>query len=270
VKSGKVFNTACIAILMAAALVLVACVVAPTPPPQDTPASPLAITPTPTPTLGDTPTVDVNGTATPSLGDTPTPPLGNTPTPQVVQLPGGRSYNQYAQPPLMTIDPQQRYTASVRTGQGAITIELFASETPVTVNNFVFLAQEGFYNGVIFHRVIENFMIQTGDPRGDGSGGPGYRFEDEPVNRSYSRGKVAMANAGPNTNGSQFFIVHGANVGLPPDYTIFGEVSQGMEVVDVIASAEVQANPFGEMSSPVSPVAIETIQISTGPQASTP
>jgi peptidylprolyl isomerase len=164
----------------------------------------------------------------------------------------------------MTIDPEESYTATINTSQGSLTIELFASEAPVTVNNFVFLAREGFYDGVPFHRVMEDFMIQTGDPSGDGTGGPGYRFDDEPVNRGYTRGIVAMANAGPNTNGSQFFIVHGTDVGLRPNYTIFGEVTRGMETVDAIANTPVQPNALGELSSPVSPITIESIEITEG------
>src|SRR5258708_10444567 len=119
---------------------------------------------------------------------------------------------------------------------GDITIEVFSQEAPKTVNNFVFLARQGFYNGVIFHRTINGFMIQGGDPTGSGRGGPGYRFADEKVQRRYTRGIVAMANSGPNTNGSQFFIVHGADAGLPPAYTIFGQVSDGMDTVEKIAT----------------------------------
>jgi cyclophilin family peptidyl-prolyl cis-trans isomerase len=121
----------------------------------------------------------------------------------------------------MEIDPKARYTATIRTSEGDVGVELFADEAPRTVNNFVFLARQGFYDGVIFHRTIRGFMIQTGDPTGTGRGGPGYRFGDESVRRRYTRGIVAMANAGPNTNGSQFFIMHGDS-GLPPNYTMFG------------------------------------------------
>ncbi|MEC9310047.1 MAG: peptidylprolyl isomerase, partial [Chloroflexota bacterium] len=122
-----------------------------------------------------------------------------------------------------------------------------------------------FYNGVRFHRIMKEFMIQTGDPRGDGTGGPGYRFEDEPISRAYNKGTLAMANSGPNTNGSQFFIVHGANVGLPPMYTIFGQVTKGIEVVDAIADVPVERSKFGrEVSSPTSEVIIETVEIITG------
>ena len=118
----------------------------------------------------------------------------------------------WQQAPAMEIDPSRRYTATLHTTAGDITVDLFADEVPKTVNNFVFLARQGFYDGVIFHRTIDGFMIQGGDPTGSGRGGPGYRFEDEPVSRRYTRGVLAMANAGPNTNGSQFFIVHGQDV----------------------------------------------------------
>ncbi len=161
----------------------------------------------------------------------------------------------------MAIDPNNNYIATIHTNLGDFTVELFASEAPLTVNNFVFLSREGFYDGVLFHRVIKEFMVQTGDPRGDGTGGPGYRFEDEPVSRSYSRGIVAMANAGPNTNGSQFFIVHGTNVNLPPSYTIFGQVSSGLDTVDLIANTPVQPSLRGEVSSPTEPLLIESIEI---------
>ena len=165
----------------------------------------------------------------------------------------------------MTINPDGIYLAHIRTNKGDITVELFASDAPITVNNFVFLVREGFYNGVSFHRVLRNFMIQTGDPQGDGSGGPGYRFADEPVSRSYSKGILAMANAGPNTNGSQFFIVHGPQVTLPPRYTIFGQVTEGLDAVDEIAVSPVQASPpQGEVSSPIEPIIIESIEITVG------
>ena len=155
------------------------------------------------------------------------------------------------------------YQATLHTSKGDIVIDLFEQETPQTVNSFVFLAREGFYNGVTFHRVIEGFMIQTGDPTGTGAGGPGYEFDDEPFTRDYTPGTVAMANHGPNTNGSQFFIVQADLRGrLPKDYTIFGEVIQGMDVVDAIAAVEKTYNPrMGEQSAPVEPIYIESVEI---------
>lgn len=158
------------------------------------------------------------------------------------------------------IDTEKTYTAILHTDAGDITIELNAGSTPVTVNNFVSLAKKGFYDNTVFHRVIKGFMIQGGDPKGDGTGGPGYRFDDEPFEGEYSRGTVAMANAGPNTNGSQFFIMH-ADFDLPKNYVIFGKVTSGMEVVDAIASAPVRANSFGEESTPVTPVKVLTVDI---------
>ncbi len=162
---------------------------------------------------------------------------------------------QYAQPPAMQIDPAKRYTATIETSAGTMTADLFASEAPKTVNNFVTLARDGFYEGVIFHRVIPGFMIQGGDPTGRGTGGPGYRFNDEPVKRPYLRGTLAMANAGPNTNGSQFFVMH-ADYALPPNYTIFGKLTAGESVVDAIATA-----PRGGQDRPNNPVSITSIRI---------
>jgi cyclophilin family peptidyl-prolyl cis-trans isomerase len=136
----------------------------------------------------------------------------------------------------MTLDVEMSYSAVLHTNHGDVSIDLLRERSPNTVNNFVVLARDGFYDGVIFHRVISGFMAQGGDPTGTGTGGPGYRFADELEGTGrYSRGTVAMANAGPNTNGSQFFICH-ADVGLPHAYTIFGQVTSGMEAIDSIAA----------------------------------
>lgn len=187
---------------------------------------------------------------TPTL--TPTaPPLSPTALPTPTKTPG---------PPMMTIDPKKLYTAVLHTDKGDIEIALNAKETPITTNNFVFLARSGFYNGTPFHRVIKGFMIQGGDPKGDGTGGPGYKFNDEPITGAYLRGTVAMANAGPNTNGSQFFIMH-ADYALPKNYIIFGNVTKGIEVVDAIATAPVTQSPSGEQSKPVTPVRVITASI---------
>jgi cyclophilin family peptidyl-prolyl cis-trans isomerase len=172
----------------------------------------------------------------------------------------GPRHKQWKEPPAMRIDPARMYHAVVETSKGIVQLDLLADEAPKTVNNFVFLAEEGFYENVPFHRIISGFMIQTGDPTGTGSGGPGYRFEDEKVNRSYDRGTVAMANAGPNTNGSQFFIMHQSRP-LPPNYTIFGTVSYGMDVVDAIAGVAVGPNRSGEASSPKEEVKINRVSI---------
>lgn len=147
---------------------------------------------------------------------------------------------QYSTPPAMSINPETTYTATFKTSKGDIVCSLFASEAPNTVNNFVFLAREGFYNGTKFHRVIADFMIQGGDPEGTGRGGPGYRFADEFGGNPHrhQRGSLSMANAGPNTNGSQFFITHVATPWLDNKHTVFGQVTSGQEVVDRIAAGD--------------------------------
>jgi len=166
---------------------------------------------------------------------------------------------QYSSAPEITIDLAKTHTATVHTSRGDIAIEFYAADAPQTVNNFVFLAGDGFYDGVIFHRTISGFMIQGGDPTGTGTGGPGYRFRDEFHDRTqYRRGTVAMANAGPNTNGSQFFICH-QDVGLPNQYTIFGEVTAGMDIVDAIAGS-----PTGPQDRPHDPVSITSVTLGEG------
>ncbi len=143
----------------------------------------------------------------------------------------------YSQPPAMQIDPQKRYVATLETVRGEIVIELFAGKAPRTVNNFVFLSREGFYDGTTFHRVIPGFMAQGGDPTGTGSGGPGYRFADEfhPDLRHDGPGVLSMANAGPGTNGSQFFITLAATPWLDDHHSVFGKVIAGLEVLRAIA-----------------------------------
>ncbi len=140
---------------------------------------------------------------------------------------------QWSTPPAMQIDPKKKYKARMETDKGTMVIELFADRVPNTVNNFVFLAREGFYDGVMFHRVINNFMAQGGDPTGTGMGGPGYRFADEfhPSLRHDKRGVLSMANAGPNTNGSQFFITHGPTPHLDNRHAVFGQVVEGLDVL---------------------------------------
>ncbi len=144
----------------------------------------------------------------------------------------------YGSPPAMTIDPQKSYTATIETARGDIVCELFAADAPITVNNFVFLAREGFYDGVIFHRVVADFVIQGGDPTGTGSGGPGYRFGDEFSSRRHETGTLSMANAGPNTNGSQFFITHSPQSHLDGKHSVFGQVIEGMDVVLAIREGD--------------------------------
>lgn len=185
-----------------------------------------------------------------------------TPTKSAAQQGGASVAKQYSAPPAMTIDPNKGYTATLHTTQGDIQVELLPKDAPKTVNNFVFLSREGFYDGVKFHRIIKGFMVQTGDPTGTGAGGPGYRFEDEPVKRDYRRGTVAMANAGPNTNGSQFFIMHADNP-LPRNYTIFGQVTdaKSLETLDKIASTPVTTGRSGERSTPTQDVRIIGVDV---------
>lgn len=167
---------------------------------------------------------------------------------------------QWEQPPAMQLEDGKDYWARITTNKGEIVIDLLEDEAPVTVNNFVFLSQQGFYDDVVFHRIMKGFMIQSGDPTGTGAGGPGYRFNDEPVTRDYTQGTLAMANAGPNTNGSQFFITH-VDAQLPPNYTIFGVVGDGQDTVDAIANTPVGPSARGEMSAPLEPVVIESVDI---------
>jgi cyclophilin family peptidyl-prolyl cis-trans isomerase len=165
---------------------------------------------------------------------------------------------QWSTQPDLVIDAANQYGATIRTSHGDVTVELFADRSPTTVNNFVFLAREGFYDGVIFHRVINGFMIQGGDPTGTGTGGPGYRFRDEldaAREFGYGPGILAMANAGPNTNGSQFFLMHRDNP-LPPAYAVFGRTVEGLEVIDAIAKT-----PTGPGDRPLTDVVIHGIDI---------
>jgi peptidyl-prolyl cis-trans isomerase B (cyclophilin B) len=147
---------------------------------------------------------------------------------------------QYSAPPKLAIDPVKTFTATFDTSKGKIIVDLFAKEAPNTVNNFVFLAREKFYDGTQFHRVIKDFMIQGGDPEGTGRGGPGYKFADEFKGNPHKHkiGSLSMANAGPNTNGSQFFITHIATDWLDGKHTVFGQVKEGQEVVNKIAQGD--------------------------------
>ncbi|MGD0620046.1 MAG: peptidylprolyl isomerase [Bryobacteraceae bacterium] len=140
----------------------------------------------------------------------------------------------------MRIDTKKKHTATFDTSRGTIVCELFTKDAPATVNNFVFLAREGFYDGTVFHRVINNFMVQGGDPTGTGRGGPGYRFEDELKNnpQRHQVGSLSMANAGPNTNGSQFFITHVVTDWLDGKHTVFGRVTKGQDVVDAVKQGD--------------------------------
>jgi cyclophilin family peptidyl-prolyl cis-trans isomerase len=169
-------------------------------------------------------------------------------------------------PPPMTIDPKGKYTASLATSDGTIGVELLPGVAPNAVNNFVFLAKEGFYKDTPIHRMIPGFMFQSGDPTGTGSGGSGYDIPDDPVpsHLKYTKGTLAMANTGqPNTGGSQFFVMLG-DYPLPPTYTIFGKVTSGLDVLGKIEARKVTDNGMGEVSKPVDPIGIEDITV-TGP-----
>ncbi len=146
----------------------------------------------------------------------------------------------WSAPPEMTIDMNKTYSATFKTKRGSITCELYPKEAPRTVNNFVFLAREGFYDGITFHRVIADFMVQCGDPTGTGTGGPGYKFNDEfgPTSKKHAVGSLSMANAGPNTNGSQFFITHVKTPWLDGKHVVFGQVTSGQDVVNAIQGGD--------------------------------
>ena len=168
----------------------------------------------------------------------------------------------YASMPEMSIDQSKSYTAVIQTSMGDLTVEFFSDTAPVTVNNFISLSNDGYYDNIIFHRVISGFMIQGGDPSGTGHGEygkfPGYTFEDELNNQQpYEKGILAMANAGPNTNGSQFFIMH-VDYPLPYQYTIFGKVTDGLDVIDTIASVQT-----AEGDKPVEDVVILGVTVSS-------
>ena len=161
-------------------------------------------------------------------------------------------------PPEMGIDPSKRYTATMETSMGTLVIALDPIAAPITVNNFVYLATQHYYDGVIFHRIIQGFVCQGGDPDGNGRGGPGYRFVDElPKPGKYQIGSLAMANAGPNTNGSQFFIISGpSGVQLPPLYSLFGQVVKGLDIVEMMQNV-----PTGPGDRPKDDVVIRSVTI---------
>lgn len=205
-----------------------------------------------------TPTAIPDVIPTPRIADTPTPPVIGTPTPESVETSAGKQVRQYATAPEMVIDEEADYSADIQTNLGTITVELLAEDAPVTVNNFIFLARQGFYDRGIFHRVIPGFMIQGGDPTGSGFGGPGYQFQDEIVPSLIfdSAGLLAMANAGPGTNGSQFFITVAPTPQLTGRHTIFGRVTAGQEIADAIAIVRTDRN-----NRPLEEVVIQHIEI---------
>ena len=201
---------------------------------------------------------------TPTPAPTATPPAEETPEASCApaQQTNVAGSQQYDLPPAIAIDTAGRFTAVINTNCGEITLELLASQAPIAVNSFVFLARQGFYRGVIIHRVIPNFMIQGGDPAGLGTGGPGYQFQDEFVESlTFAQpGILAMAYSGPNTNGSQFFITVAPTPHLNGRHTIFGRVVQGQDVVDKISML-----PTGAQDRPLQPVVIQSIEITEGP-----
>jgi len=198
-----------------------------------------------------------------SDGGAETATTGSSDAEPTTQTGEGNTPMQWSQPPAMALEEGKDYGAIIKTSKGDIVVDLYEDKAPATVNNFVFLANEGYYSNVPFHRIISGFMIQTGDPTGTGAGGPGYRFADElPTDLNYTRGTLAMANAGPNTNGSQFFICHAdLTNGLPKNYSIFGTVTEGIDVVDAIATVQVGRSRSGEMSNPLEPVSITSVEI---------
>jgi cyclophilin family peptidyl-prolyl cis-trans isomerase len=197
---------------------------------------------------------------TPTVTETPSTSTTPTVTPSVKP-------KTYTAPPPLTIDTDKTYRATIMTSKGTIKLMLFPKDAPKTVNNFVFLAREGFYDNTVFHRIIKGFMVQGGDPLGTGMGGPGYTFADEPVTREYTRGTIAMANAGPNTNGSQFFIMH-TDYALPKQYVIFGSIdstdAESLKTLDAIATVAVGTSGGGEQSSPLEKVTVLSVTIEEG------
>ena len=187
------------------------------------------------------------------------PPLGFCPMSNFPPLDGSAPKKQkFDAAPEMGVDPSKRYTATMETSMGTLVIALDPIAAPITVNNFVFLAAQHYYDGVIFHRIINGFVCQGGDPDGNGRGGPGYRFVDElPKPGKYQIGSLAMANAGPNTNGSQFFIISGpSGVQLPPAYSLFGQVVKGLDIVEMMQNV-----PTGPGDRPKDDVVIRSVTI---------
>ena len=234
----------------------------------------LESTPTPLPTLIPAPTDPAVVASSPPGDPLRQPPGGpGTPIPNdgdeasgcwtaAQRTSDGRQTLQWSAPATMVIDPARQYTAVLDTSKGAITVQLLPEAAPVTVNNFVCLARAGYYTNVPFHRIIAGFVIQGGDPTGTGGGSPGYQFADEPVIGDYTLGSLAMANSGPNTNGSQFFIIIGPQgVGLPKQYNHFGRVIEGQAAVDAIAAVPTTTTAQGQQDVPVEPVTLNSVTI---------
>ncbi|MEC8909796.1 MAG: peptidylprolyl isomerase [Chloroflexota bacterium] len=239
------------------AISLAACVLQ-TPSPEPTGAPPTSVvapTSPPPSAAGSSSTLPPPSAAGPSSTASPDPVKG------LVDM-GGVLVTQYYKAPPVSIDPTAKYSAVIRTNKGDMEFELFAEQSPVTVNNFIFLANDGFYDNMIFHRVIPNFMIQGGDPTGTGMHGPGYKFQDElAASLIFNEpGKLAMANSGPNTNGSQFFVTTVPTPHLNGLHTIFGRLTQGQQVADTISMVDTIA-----ASRPQEPIVILGINITLNP-----
>jgi cyclophilin family peptidyl-prolyl cis-trans isomerase len=185
----------------------------------------------------------------------PIPTIGPAPTPTAV---AGSTKDGCPTSPPPALPAGETRTVEIKTAKGSITLKIEADLGPLAAGNFIALAECGYYDGVVFHRLVPGFVIQGGDPTGTGRGGPGYEFANDPVTVPYARGVVAMANAGPGTNGSQFFIVL-ADSGLPPDYSVFGRVTAGMDVVDTIAA---MPNSGGQANAALDPVAMDSVTVS--------
>lgn len=194
------------------------------------------------------------------FGDNSGNSVAPLPSAVAASQPGCTGYTTYGVPDVAPLDPNKTYKAVVVTNKGTVVITLLPKVAPITVQSFIFLAQHHFFDGVRFHRVIPGFMIQGGDPTGTGACGPGYQFTNEPVTQAYTRGMVAMANAGANTNGSQFFIMLAKNP-LPANYTIFGRVTSGMDAVDRIAAVPLGLSAAGEKSVPLQKVYMKSVSI---------
>jgi peptidyl-prolyl cis-trans isomerase B (cyclophilin B) len=176
----------------------------------------------------------------PAPAPTPAPAQPPSPAPEPAAKPKVMKWDE---PPPMIIDTSKKYTAFMETEKGTMVLELFAKDVPVTVNNFVFLVEQGLYDGTTFHRVIPSFMAQGGDPTGTGRGGPGYQFEDEFTEHKHGTGTLSMANAGPNTNGCQFFITYAPQPGLDGKHSVFGQVVEGMDVLNSLTPRDPNQNP---------------------------
>ncbi|MFC1915126.1 peptidylprolyl isomerase [Chloroflexota bacterium] len=177
---------------------------------------------------------------TPAPAPAPTPAQPPEPPSEPVVKPEPKTYSE---PPSMIIDTSKKYTAFIETEKGTLVLELFARDVPVTVNNFVFLANEGFYDGSTFHRVIPGFMVQGGDPTGTGMGNAGYKFDDEFTEHTHETGALSMANSGPNTNSCQFFITYAPQHGLDGKHTVFGQLIEGMDVLERLTPRDPNQNP---------------------------